>query len=200
MKSLNRVLFIFFLGLFFVSSCGLVELANRDPCKIGNGLDPIPEDDRDYIGFVVDGEIEWEPFVSLILAIHGDSPYECRYDASKDILFIRGWRKRWKEECPYTDETFLLRVQDVLTEGVRDDKRFLKTSLLRQFSFEFELIEEGSYDIDTLAPYNVSITRVDTTKRIISGTFYFTLINEMNDPDEDDFRLEVTDGRFNTSY
>ncbi len=48
-----------------------------------------------------------------------------------------------------------------------------------------------SYDVDTLSPYTINITRLDTINNIASGTFEFTAIS-----DECQDTLRITEGRF----
>ena len=52
------------------------------------------------------------------------------------------------------------------------------------------------YELDTLAPFHIHITKLDTVKKIVSGTFEMDLI-EIDDPNE---VLQIRHGRFDAWY
>jgi hypothetical protein len=52
---------------------------------------------------------------------------------------------------------------------------------------------QKSYYLDRSFPHNLNISKLDTVKRVLSGSFYFTVINS-------DDTIKITDGRFDLKY
>ena len=80
------------------------------------------------------------------------------------------------------------------------DMIVLNHDLLNLFAMEVHLderknINAGVYRIDTLAPYEIKLTKIDHENNIVSGQFFFTgLLQNKKDT------IVVRDGRFDLRY
>ena len=56
-------------------------------------------------------------------------------------------------------------------------------------------LTSGLYSIDTTAPYDIALTKIDHKSRIVSGYFSFTALTKGKED-----TIHVTDGRFDVRY
>ncbi len=168
-----------FLGfiLLFSFSCEKKNIFNPEP---PDELPPTTMTGANTFGCLVNGEV-WRPYVETLA-------FGLRLNVKHD----RGW-----VDC---DQLFIgakriLTGNEVLHQEITINVwcPVFGENNITPAKGAFVCFEPRgcSYNIDTLSPYTINITRLDTINNIASGTFEFTAINN-----ECQDTLRITEGRF----
>jgi hypothetical protein len=115
-------------------------------------------------------------------------PFEVSYDETGYGGFNNNYLKINANRCTKSEPLsfFYLQFKPVRDVGLID----LNSLVFANVDLR---INQKSYEIDKMAPYNFEINTLDTVKRILSGKFYFT-VTRPNDT------INVTNGRFDLKY
>jgi len=143
-------------------------------------LPPATQEGRNTFGCLVNGEV-WVPNISINPSIHRLTGY-----FSEGYFYLRanrtkeGKRQSFGLDHKYIDSIGIYSLEPTIDQPII--QVFFKDS-------------EDRYDTDSVAtPGELNISYLDTSKRIISGTFYFDAINEAGKV------MEIRDGRFDLKY
>lgn len=168
--------------IFIAFSCEK-DLFNPEP---PNKLPPITMTGEHTFGCLVNREV-WRPYIEGA-SIWDDPALNAKHDrgwVDCDQLFIGATRHLYGDDSLH--QTIIINVWcPVLGEN---NMTPLKGVFL---DFHASSICGYKYRVDTLSPYIVNITKLDTVNFIASGTFEFTAVN--NECPED--TLRITEGRF----
>ena len=177
MKKATFTLISFLLLLSF--SCEKKSILNPEP---PDELPPATMTGENTFGCLVNGEV-WRPYTenlweSAISAKHDIGWPEC------DQLLVSGKRR-------FTSNTV---SSGVFNQNIKMNAwcPVLGDNMLTFSKRSFiDFNNCGEYYLDTLSQRILTITRLDSTNKIASGTFEFTVINE-----ECNDTLRITEGRF----
>jgi hypothetical protein len=165
--------FLFASILFFAASCKKDDPLNTDK------LPPATTSGKNTFGCKINGKV-WLPAGGTLW----DSPISAKHDmgwVGCDQLYI-GVKRVIGDDTADIDQHLILNVwcpalgENTITPG---DGVFI------------DFNNCGYYRVDTLSPYILSITRLDSINFIASGTFELTVIN-----DDCEDTLRITEGRF----
>ncbi len=154
-------------------------------------LPPATETGANTFGAIVNGKL-WAP--QDFGAVNIGTKLECRRMPTKDIII----NARNFSSSP-TETEFELRIKEVTATGTYP----LNTTV----SYPSGSASYGYYVKRKITPLNewltnsqytgsVTITKIDTLNRFVSGTFQFNAINLYNNPEP----LTVTEGRFDVKW
>ena len=178
---MKKTTFTFLTFILFLSFSCEKDLFNPKP---PNELPPATMTGEGTLGCVVNGEvwrpyIEGDPFESRIYAKHDRGWPDC------DQLFVSG-----KKEYSSEDDLNGIFSQSIIL-NVWCPKLGENNLTPSKGAFHYYQICGYRYRVDTLNPYIINITKLDTINNIASGTFEFTAIS-----DECQDTLRITEGRF----
>ena len=161
--------------IFLAASCG-----DDDEKLTTDQLPPATMIGANTFGCKVNGEV-WIPHVEG--APFWESPIYAKHDRwwpDCDQLFISATRK-FHNQADISQEITL----NVWCPKIGENNLTPSKGSYR------DLRNCGYYNIDTLSPYTMNITKLDTINNIASGTFELTVINaDCNDT------VRITEGRF----
>ena len=162
-------------------SCEKQGLLNPEP---PDELPPATTEGANTFGCLVNGEV-WRPYVEG--ANIWESALNVKHDRwwpDCDQLHIGATRKYFGEDSLYQSIVINVWCPELGVNNITPTRGvFLDFYLDPSCSYR--------YHVDTLSPYLIDITRLDTENNIASGTFEFTAINN-----ECQDTLRITEGRF----
>lgn len=184
-------LLLVLLCLFFWAGCNKDDPAptKQDPCPWPD----ITTQGLHTFGCKINGK-EWVPCVDLNGLAVGTRPIDCTVRESDGSNFLSVVISYSMSSVSDTLATLILGLKP-LTEGN------INLSTLDYSSFEFRHIYSTGQSsqkwtqLDTSSQNYFSITRLDTSKNIISGVFDFTLFSDNNQ-----HPLHFSNGRFDFTY
>ena len=141
----------------------------------------ITQEGKNTFGFYLNGE-EWLTRFNFLSAV---VPLGFNYDKGRFNLFANRINSKTN-----TDQSIIITIQDsVFTEGKYKLFQYDKSGA------EFrDGVDSCSYTTSTQYGGEITITKLDTSNKIVAGTFYMTLVNDKCET------LHITDGRFDFKY
>ncbi|HEX7847012.1 MAG TPA: DUF6252 family protein [Chitinophagaceae bacterium] len=171
----------------FVSLVALISSCKKEITE----LPPATQTGANTFGAIVNGEL-WAP--QDFGAVNIGTKLEARRNPTKDIII----NARNFASSP-TETEFELRIKAVTTEGTYPfNTNVTHPSTAASYAYFVKRKISPLNEWITSAQYTgtVTITRIDTVNRFVSGTFQFNALNLYNDPQP----LTVTDGRFDVKW
>ena len=154
-------------------------------------LPPATETGANTFGAVVNGEL-WAP--QDFAGTNIGTKLECRRMPTKDIII----NARNFSKSP-TETEFELRIKEVIATGtypLNTDVTHPSNSASYAYYVKRKITPLNEWLTSSQYTGTVTITKIDTVNRFVSGTFQFNAINLYNDPQP----LTVTDGRFDVKW
>ncbi len=186
---MKNILLLTFCCLFLIAcdSCKNPDDNEIDCIGLNKPMPDATTTGKNTFGCKINGET-WVAYTDSFGAlIGGEQKLDVRYRHYDNVgnAQIKARKEIIEAECDTVRQRFTLHIIDA-KEGVT------------QFTYNSSLIDWDlgiSYKLDTLSFNEVNITKLDTVKSILSGTFKFQLISS-------DFQdtLKITDGRFDVYY
>ncbi len=176
---MKKTIFTFLAFALLLSfSCEKQNILNPEP---PDELPPITMTGENTFGCLVNGEV-WRPYTesiweSAIYAKHDRGWVDC------DQLFVSGIKRLTANSGEKISQTMTLNVWCPV----------LGKNNITPAKGAYVCYQPCacSYDVDTLSPYVMNITKLDIVNNIASGTFEFTAISkECHDT------VRITEGRF----
>ena len=177
MKKLIPVLFAFFI----VASCS----------KDIDELPPATETGANTFGAIVNGSL-WAPqdFGALTIG----NKLECRRLPTRDIII----NARNFSKSPNETE-FEIRIKEVTATGTylfNTDVTHPSNTASYAYYVKRNITPDNEWLTSSQYTGSVTITKIDSVNRFVSGTFQFNAMNLYNDPQP----LTVTEGRFDVKW
>ncbi len=182
MKKIEKLCYLLLLLILAVSSCRKDEIPTELP--------PATTEGANTFGCLIDGE----PWVAYIkdegdpLNVFNDK-VDVQYD---DEEYLRVLADFWIP-ADSISQSFILHC-NVYPDDLNSPSFRLSTKL---YDFTNPC---GTFILDSSRPSGLSITRLDLEEHIVSGEFFFSLIDDRDCPETDTVRIRVTSGRFDAQY
>lgn len=178
-------------ALILLMISALVSCKKNPPVEPSDELPPLTEEGKNTFGCKINGMV-WIPEAPF--SIGGPVPLDATYKEDTGGLTIKATKK--------SDDG-----------SIYEYIRFFGVEILEEGTFEMSVLNEditgfndytntrydcGGYKHDTLNKGTLTITHLDKTNDILSGTFSMKLIS--SDYCEAISYLDITEGRFDFSY
>ncbi len=172
------------------------------------GLPDATQSGLNTMGCLINGK-PWVAKVDGFVLLDFQKPVYCTYGELRtkissydSLLFSTLFNQliNWKEEKARYDmqNAFVLQLKPIRKVGTYE----LKEMYQNKFEYHFDSIgvENKTYILDTIKSQYFEITKLDTTKNIISGIFDLKLVRKnFNTLDFSD-TIQITNGRFDGLY
>lgn len=177
----------------------LLTACNKEPPPVPPRPDPCPWPEvttqgLNTFGCKINGK-EWVPCINPWLLLTITRPIDCTVRESDGSNFLSLVLNRVIKDSTYSDATLDggiiigLKPCSVGKMNINSDFEFASMHVFADW-------EGCSYEaFDSQAENSLMITRLDTSKNIISGQFQMTLIDEQSGK-----QISITDGRFDINY
>lgn len=181
MKALKSI-FIIFIGI------GIVAVKCKKPEEVlPNELPPATQEGKNTFGCKIDGKV-FKPFENVIIPPPNSEILKAFY--SSKSIYIKA--RRSVERGGFAITTYM----DIYIDSIdRTGRYILKNEGSGRWVQHYNFADTLYYRTDSLRTGEVIITKLDTVKKILAGTFYFQAIDYKRNHVE-----MVTEGRFDVKY
>ena len=157
------------------------------------GLPPATQNGANTFGCLIDGK-PWVASIAPNIFTPTLRPLDMTYDETGTGKF---YNNNWNMAANLVDDSI---NHSIVLSARKFDKPIILNSIqhkLRVSMFFFDEQQQSmqAYELDTLAPFKIRITNLDTLNNICSGTFEFTATAR----DKKD-TIHITQGRFDKKY
>ncbi|KHJ39505.1 hypothetical protein PBAC_00120 [Pedobacter glucosidilyticus] len=180
MKTLHYIIILFSYISLSASSCK----------KEKTGIDALPaatQEGKNTFGCLVNGEV----FIARTTGLFGPPYFTCEYNFNSETNSFR-FLLSGTDKIREPQSSISINSNSIsLTSGGKTILRELKDGYANAIYSE-TLIDE--FSTTALSNGEITITKLDESKRILSGTFWFDAVNETGE------KVEVREGRFDMKY
>ncbi len=189
--------FVLLFLLLFTAGCQK-ERSEPEPLPYPFNKLPLPtQTGENTFGCLINGEpwvayAPWNPWGGRLRSSYDEAHYGFDYNQR---LIVEGYRMIPSYDLNNDSISLSLgfTINSITGEGYFDKQN------LENYKSSYFSVKPGPtkiYALDTLAPFHIHITKLDTVKKIVSGTFEMDLI-EIDDPMD---VLQIRHGRFDAWY
>ncbi|MRX48488.1 DUF6252 family protein [Pedobacter puniceum] len=159
--------------------------------KDKTGIDALPaatQEGKNTFGCLVNGEV----FIARSRTGFGPPYFACEYGFNSETNSFRFYLRGSDRIQSSNRNTIIISFNGIsLISGTRLDIRELQDGYANAIYFKTSIDE---FNTNATSKGEITITKLDESKRIISGTFWFDAVNETGE------KVEVREGRFDMSY
>lgn len=184
---MKRITIILLIGLFLATSCN-----KDDGIDNPHGLPSATETGANTFGCLLNGE-PWVAEIGTEVLSPSAHKLLMNYDET-NVGLDNGndWILRSKQLSDSINESFVVKGDNLIVPIDLD----LESNNLAVTFRSNKTNPFTEYRLNSLEPYSVEITKLDTTENICSGRFSCTLVSTIDSFDI----IEITEGRFDKKY